>query len=601
MDRWLWQTVLSVFRPSVRALGVAVLLCTPPLSGAKPPNAASDPSSEAAFLSVREKGSPVFADPYPSPPSPPPADLLFSVKAATRAEALALYAVAALTEESDGPSKASALYQAALDRDPANAALAVRLAGEFLASEKPSEALRLLKDTHAFAPDQPAPLVELARIYLTILRRPDGALAYAEKAYKLAPESIPVLGTYIDTCAAAQLAQRVEDALKRVLLGNSPSPDYWLQVGTLFRNALTQRNASARASLGRVQELFQKALSLAPDNPLVLEAVSDHYALTQQLPEALALYRRAHEAHRKKHNTFSTPICLKWARVLLMAEQVAPAMRLLEELLGADPTVNDARELLGELHLQQGELLPALTQFRLALQGASSQPEDYLRVAQIQLRLKRPADAVTTARQGRTHFPDFPQLSLLTAIALVETKQHAEALRCFEEAERQFLQTQKNALDAGFYLSYGAAAERAGLPERAASLLKKSIDLDPENAAEALNYLGFLWVDRNENLDQAGDMIQRALRMKPDHPAYLDSLGWWHFRKGEYEAALRAIQKALEQIAREDASEVYDHLGDVLEKLSRKEEALEAWKNARELNPELPEVWNKIKKARDNP
>jgi tetratricopeptide (TPR) repeat protein len=45
---------------------------------------------------------------------------------------------------------------------------------------------------------------------------------------------------------------------------------------------------------------------------------------------------------------------------------------------------------------------------------------------------------------------------------------------------------------------------------------------------------------------------------------------------------------------------VYEHLGDILEKLSRKEEALEAWKTAFELSPELPELRNKIKKAQDN-
>lgn len=601
MDCWPWQTVRSVLRPRVRAIAAAAMFCTPLLLQAKPSKAAPDPASEAAFFSVQERGGPLHADPYPSPPTPPAADLLFTPKTETRVEALALFTAAALAEEADGPANASALYHAALDRDPTNAALAVRLAGELLADEKPSEALRLLKDTHAFAPDQPGPLVELARIYLTVLRRPDGALSYAEKAYKLAPESLSVLSAYLDTCAAAQLAQRVEDALKRVLLSTNPLPEYWLQAGTLFRNALNQRNPTARNTLGRVQELFKKALTLAPNSPLVLEAVSDHYALTQQLPEALVFYERANTEYRKQHSAFSPAICLKWARVLLMAEQVASAMRLLEDLLSENPTVQDARELLGDLHLQQGQLLPALTQFRLALREESSRPEDYLRIAQLQLRLKRPGDALSTARKGRSLFPDAAPLTLISAIALVETKQHAEALRFFEEAEEQFSQTQKNALDAGFYFTFGAAAERAGFPEKAARLLQKSIDLDPDNAGEALNYLGFMWVDRSMNLDQAGAMIQRALQLRPDHPAYLDSLGWWHYRKGDYEAALRVIRTALERIAREDASEVYDHLGDVLEKLSRKEEALEAWKTARELNPELPEVWNKIKKAQDNP
>jgi tetratricopeptide (TPR) repeat protein len=189
---------------------------------------------------------------------------------------------------------------------------------------------------------------------------------------------------------------------------------------------------------------------------------------------------------------------------------------------------------------------------------------------------------------------------MLTAVAFAEAKQHQEALKCFALAERQFLNSQSASLDAGFYFTYGAAAERAGLPEQASRLLLRSIELDPENSAEALNYLGYMWVDRNQNLDEAGTYIKRALALRPNHPAYLDSLGWWHFRKGQYEDALREIRRALDRIKREDASEVYDHLGDILEKLAQPEEAIAAWKAAAELDPAMQEVTKKIKHLQDN-
>jgi tetratricopeptide (TPR) repeat protein len=185
-------------------------------------------------------------------------------------------------------------------------------------------------------------------------------------------------------------------------------------------------------------------------------------------------------------------------------------------------------------------------------------------------------------------------------VALAEAKQHQEALHCFALAERQFLNSRSASLDAGFYFTYGAAAERAGLPEQASRLLLRSIELDPENSAEALNYLGYMWVDRNQNLEEAGTYIQKALALRPNHPAYLDSLGWWHFKKGHYEDALREIRKALDKIKREDASEVYDHLGDILEKLSKPEEAIAAWKVAVELDPAMPEVQKKIRQLQDN-
>jgi tetratricopeptide (TPR) repeat protein len=542
----------------------------------------------------------IFADPFPSPASEPAKDLLIQQRAEVQAEALTFYTLAAIKEESGETEEASVLYQKALSLDPGNAALAVRLSTELIAKGEVAEALRLLKDANAAAPKNVGALVQIARTYLGVLKRPDSALAYAEKAYKIAPEDISALSVYLETCAAGTLNQRVEDALKKSLQSTQQDADFWIQAGTLFRNALITRGAVSKGLLGKVNEFFKTALNLAPIEPSVLEAASDHYTLTKQFPEAASFYQRALVEHRQRRGSLSAGLCLKLARVLLMSEQVPEAMGVLEELVSEQPTVAPARELLGELHLQQGHIIAALTHFKIALDAEPDRIEDHIRVTQLQLRLKRAPEAAATAQHARTLFPDVPQLTMLTAVALAEAKQHQEALRCFALAERQFLNSRSASLDAGFYFTYGAAAERAGLPEQASRLLLRSIELDPENSAEALNYLGYMWVDRNQNLEEAGTYIQRALALRPNHPAYLDSLGWWHFRKGQYEDALREIRKALDKIKREDASEVYDHLGDILEKLSKPEEAIAAWKVAVELDPSMPEVRKKIKQLQDN-
>ena len=542
----------------------------------------------------------IFADPFPSPASVPAQDLLIQQKAEIRAEALTFYTLAAIKEESGETEDASALYQKALSLDPGNAALAVRLSTELIAKGQVAEALRLLKDANAASPKNVGALVQIARTYLGVLKRPDSALTYAEKAYKLAPEDIPVLAVYLETCAAGSLNQRVEDALKKSLQSTQQDVDFWIQAGTLFRNALITRGAVSKVLLGKINEFFRTALNLAPIEPSVLEAASDHYTLTKQFPEAASFYQRALVEHRQRKGSLSAGLCLKLARVLLMSEQVPEAMGVLEELVSEQPTVAPARELLGELHLQQGHIIAALTHFKIALDAEPDRVEDHIRVTQLQLRLKRAPEAAATAQHARTLFPDIPQLTMLTAVALAEAKQHQEALHCFALAERQFLNSRSASLDAGFYFTYGAAAERAGLPEQASRLLLRSIELDPENSAEALNYLGYMWVDRNQNLEEAGAYIQKALALRPNHPAYLDSLGWWHFKKGQYEDALREIRKALDKIKREDASEVYDHLGDILEKLSKPEEAIAAWKVAVELDPAMPEVQKKIRQLQDN-
>lgn len=604
MDRSHPPTVLTRFysvKPLLLGL-VAIAVLSQLIARAEKPTPVlpEEPAPSSTAPGSSNPARFIFADPFPSPASVPAQDLLIQQKAEIQAEALTFYTLAAIKEESGETEEASALYQKALSLDPGNAALAVRLSTELIAKGQVAEALRLLKDANAASPKNVGALVQIARTYLGVLKRPDSALTYAEKAYKLAPEDIPVLAVYLETCAAGSLNQRVEDALKKSLQSTQQDVDFWIQAGTLFRNALITRGALSKVLLGKINDFFKTALNLAPIEPSVLEAASDHYTLTKQFPEAASFYQRALVEHRQRKGSLSAGLCLKLARVLLMSEQVPEAMGVLEELVSEQPTVAPARELLGELHLQQGHIITALTHFKIALDAEPDRVEDHIRVTQLQLRLKRAPEAAATAQHARTLFPDIPQLTMLTAVALAEAKQHQEALHCFALAERQFLNSRSASLDAGFYFTYGAAAERAGLPEQASRLLLRSIELDPENSAEALNYLGYMWVDRNQNLEEAGAYIQKALALRPNHPAYLDSLGWWHFKKGQYEDALREIRKALDKIKREDASEVYDHLGDILEKLSKPEEAIAAWKVAVELDPAMPEVQKKIRQLQDN-
>ena len=152
-------------------------------------------------------------------------------------------------------------------------------------------------------------------------------------------------------------------------------------------------------------------------------------------------------------------------------------------------------------------------------------------------------------------------------------------------------------LDGEFYFDYGAAAEQAGMVQKAAELFKKSIELDPANAARSYNYLGFMWVDRGQNLEEAGTLIKRAVEMEPNNGAYIDSLGWYYFKKGEPEKALPELLKAAGAIKPED-SEVYDHIGDTYQKLGNTSQAVTYWQKAATLDPDNKTLAEKVEGAK---
>jgi len=93
-----------------------------------------------------------------------------------------------------------------------------------------------------------------------------------------------------------------------------------------------------------------------------------------------------------------------------------------------------------------------------------------------------------------------------------------------------------------------------------------------------LNHLGYLLADRGRALDEAIRLVERALVTEPGNPSYLDSLGWAHFRRGDFNEAEKYLSPAAEQLP--DNSVVQDHLGDVLAGQGRWLDAIEAWTRA---------------------
>jgi len=117
--------------------------------------------------------------------------------------------------------------------------------------------------------------------------------------------------------------------------------------------------------------------------------------------------------------------------------------------------------------------------------------------------------------------------------------------------------------------------------ERGEQVLQDVLKEAPDDP-QANNDLGYLWADRSKNLPEARAMIEKALKEEPENHAYLDSMGWVLYRLGEYAEARTYLEKATQSKNGEDST-VFDHLGDVLDKLDMKTEAVTAWKKALEL------------------
>lgn len=139
-----------------------------------------------------------------------------------------------------------------------------------------------------------------------------------------------------------------------------------------------------------------------------------------------------------------------------------------------------------------------------------------------------------------------------------------------------------------YYFYMAVANEKLGDIDSAIQNLRDAIRLN-SSSARAYNYLGYIYAEKNININEAFSLVTKALEYEPENGAYLDSLGWIYFRKGEYESALKYLLLAEEKLSEADTPDfvVYDHIGDTYIKLGNAvrakayyEKALKFEKNA---------------------
>lgn len=152
------------------------------------------------------------------------------------------------------------------------------------------------------------------------------------------------------------------------------------------------------------------------------------------------------------------------------------------------------------------------------------------------------------------------------------------AQRKWESAEGAYRKAL--ALDTGNARIRGALAEMLYLQmkfEESESEYREALRIDPDNAL-LLNNFGYELAERDKNLDEALQLVGRAVAREPQNADYIDSLGWVYFKLGRLEEAEKTLSDAA-RLGKMSAT-ILEHLGDVRMRLGKTKEAQKAWKDA---------------------
>ena len=534
----------------------------------------------------------------------PAKDLVLRPEGEHKAEALANFVQGMSFEENGEMDKALAAYRKVLNVDPGQSALASRVAALLTREEQFPQAIDILKDAVKANPGATEPFLQLAFIYAKYLKRTDQAIDYANRAIALDPRNIDGYERLYEIALAAGDEKKALQSLERATKVRSDDPGFWTRLGKLYVAIIFKPDLVPKPEeVARVNEIFKKAAEHAGDDPAILKDVADYYAASQQLKEAIPLYLRLLELQPN-----DTSARERLATSFVLTNQRDKAVAMLEEIIRQHPEKYQPYDLLAGLlddaarSLQRANrseqakavFAKAAANYEQSLLINPARASAYMHLAELLLGpLKENERAAKILTEARERFAGAPEIVYYLAIAQREAKHPQQAVATFEEALHEAELADVEIANARFYFDYGATAEQAGLYEKAADLFKKSIALDPANAADACNYLAYMWADHNTHLDEAQEMVKRALQLDPDNGAYIDTLGWLEFQQGKFEQALADLLRAARKMPHDDLV-VFEHIGDTYSKLNKIPQAIEAWQKALALDPQNKRLAEKI-------
>ncbi len=511
--------------------------------------------------------------------------------------------------ETQGDStNALAAYQRAERLDPQSAEIPAALAELYFRLNRPTDAIAAGERAVKANPSNPEANWILGSLYARMSEMPSTrdadrrtysarAIANLEKANRNAHPGVPMMlaRLYI---ASEQYEQA--DALLVTLVRDEPDQ---VEAVALLAEAYqaTDRDADAVA-------LLEKSVV---DSPELYATLGQVYQDQGRWNDAA----RAYEGAVQERPQF-LPLRTQWATALLNAGDDARASQVLEEGSAGNSKSTRALYLLSEAQRRTGDYpaaevtarrlialdLRALGGPRQLAQIYRDQNEHQKIVALLEpivtprLRAADAADltsetfralyfdlatayeavrqfdkALTMLRQARTLSPTDPLVEIRLARSQEAGGKNDDAVRTLQAAVTKFPK------ETAVRLQLASTLERGRKYNEAEAVFRQMIAEDPKNS-DAMNSLGYMLAERGQKLEEAVALVERALVIEPGNGAYLDSLGWALYKLNRLDQAESPLTEAAKQLP--TVSVIQDHLGDLLNRRGRLQEAIDAWQRA---------------------
>jgi tetratricopeptide (TPR) repeat protein len=477
------------------------------------------------------------------------------------------------------PDKAEQVLQTMLKDDPGNEAAVEQLTQLLLDENKADEAISLLEGMTAHSGS--ATLFDLLGDAYTQAHDFSKAEGAYRKAVDLDPSELSHLRGLAQTLFSEEKYPEALEAYQKLADLMPDDSDNYLRIALIYREMHQLDKAeenllkAKQSNPGNLEILYNEALIYESEGRyddairVVSDAITGVKAQSSVLPSRrrylAILYQQLGMLYRDVQNfqaaiyTFQELGHLgeeedRRARLLIMdtyrlAKDMPKALQAGRDAMAKYPNDSSIKASVALLMGENGQTDEAVKLLQGDLKGGPDDRETYLNLSQVYERGRRYDDAEQAARKAE---------------AFAKEPQDNEVA----------------------WLMLGAVYERQKQYDKAEDEFKKVLQVNPKNA-QVLNYYGYMLADRGVRLDEAHDLIQRAVDLEPFNGAYLDSLGWAYYKQGKLDEAEAMLRKAVEHEPHDPT--IRSHLGDVFAKQGRTDEAAAEWeKSLAEWHRSLP-------------
>ncbi len=455
--------------------------------------------------------------------------------------------------------KALALAESLVAQDPKNVDNLLILVQLKQQTDPDDQLSDLLKKILALDPQNRETYLRLGKIYMENQNQPEALALFTQMV-----EYFPDYYVAFFYLGEAQLLMNNPEAAKEAFLKTIElEPEL---VEPRFRLIEIYKSQEKEFSPEKILESFEKILEIEPGNDRALLEMALFYYQNNQKNKAGELF-----AELGRGVDENSRVIMVAVDTFISEKRYEDAVIVFSQMLAADPDNANLNFFTGMAYEAIEDLPTAITHYLKVTPDHPQFKKTLLTIAFIYRDLGKIDQAILFLEQHHAKTPkDIDIISYLASFYEEQTR-YDNAMDLLEKG----LQDAPDNTILLFRL--GAIQDKAGLKDQCIQTMQTILQLDPENVS-ALNYLGYTYADMGVHLDQALDLIQRAMELKP-HDGYItDSLGWVYYQLQDYEKAVQYLEQAAE--LSEFESIITSHLADAYAKNGQPAKALVTYKKA---------------------